>query len=945
MTQRLRTGQLKAVLGSLGSSLWIQGFVLVSGVIAARLLGPDDRGYLALIWTVALVVTQLGTLGLPLAVTMELAQGRATVRSLIRDGAKSVLTQTVGVVGAHAVGIGLLTALTDTPAAAAWCSLPVSVAIMAQSFAVAVVQGRSDFATLNRLRLLPVALYAGALVGLAIAGSATLTAVTAVWVAGYLGAAVAAGLVVKKIADAERADSDGPPVSLTDMRRFGRRSLLGWASPTETFRIDQLIVGVFLSAHSLGLYVAALAFTNLPRFFAQGLGLMSYPAVAAAAPRERGRVLVRFAIIGSGVSLATCGLLAALAGPLVTVAFGDEFSPAIGPLRILLAASALLCVRRVLTDGLRGAGFAGAGSRAEALSWGILVPAIAALAPPLGLTGVALALCATYAASLALLSVTALRFIRASLRDEAAPSRPSRTRESTGRQPTPNGFLFAASGVGTTVAAAGLTVALNDPRTVQYALILAIALVLFVPHVWSALHGKFDPLEPIFWFAVMWALQFVLRPLSMLHNDAYLLRGRYDVSTGVTKALVIGLVGALALEAAYALGRRRLVRGGAADRPPTRPVPTPGRVAIALTAGASMVGMLLLFGSNNAEASSSSGAYLYFLPLAATPAIAMLLMRSHAGSRLSLYGALALLTLSVVFSLSYGQRAFVLLPITAALIFWYLRRDARPSMVALALVGLFVFLPVFTVLEVARENDQANPLAVLDSPEVRPGPAIDRFVSGDTTAMFPALALQVRTEGVSWTQAPGSEIVSIVTRPIPSRLWPDKPLSSSESLYSGFFPENYSLNKAGTLFTLAGEFFYDSGFIGVVGWMAIVGYLLARLWRWIITDKSNPWHWTIYAPMFMVCVIGFRGDLALTFGISLFIVGPLLAAYASARSRMPVWENAPEHRANAQGTKVATSRAGSIVTQGPRTNKDGVGGSAFRSSGPGADPTARAVGS
>ena len=65
MIRQLRSRSGQAILGSLCSAVAIQGLVLVTGVLAARVLGPIDRGHLALIWTVALVLAQFGTLGLP----------------------------------------------------------------------------------------------------------------------------------------------------------------------------------------------------------------------------------------------------------------------------------------------------------------------------------------------------------------------------------------------------------------------------------------------------------------------------------------------------------------------------------------------------------------------------------------------------------------------------------------------------------------------------------------------------------------------------------------------------------------------------------------------------------------------------------------------------------------------------------------------------------------
>lgn len=873
MIRHLASPRLRAIGGSLGSSLSIQLFLLISGVLAARLLGPTDRGHLALIWTVALVITQLGSLGVPLAVTYDVARGDATLRSLVRDIGWPVANLILVVTGVHAVALAVLTSVSTVPSTPALLSLAVTPAILIQLFALAAVQGRERFHLLNFLRTLPGVLYALDLVVLWATDRATLTTVTAGWVAAYLLAALASAVAANRLARAEEARPEADaPASFGAMRKFGLRALFGWASPAETFRIDQLAVGIALSAHSLGIYVAALAFTNLPRLFVQGLGLLAYPATAAAPAERVKRVVFRFTLLGSVISLATCGVLAAVADPMVRVAFGSAFSSAVGPLRILLVATALLSVRRILSECLRGAGMPGAGSRAEALSWVVLIPGVILLAGPYGLNGVAFALVGTYAVSLLALLFTAVR---------AFGDKPRRARKRMViRHPSLPSVASLAGAIAIACGAGIVTAIAGNGDFLQPCLVAAIAAVLAAPIVGRIARRDLDPFDPAVWFAAVWALQFVLRPISMLVTGDETLRGRYDVSDGVTPALLLGLVGAIAFQIAYAIARRRAatVPASAGPRRDQHGITPPHFLIVAFTCGLALLGMVLLAGSSAVSASTSSGAYVYLLPLTATPAILMLLLRYRAGSRVSLYGALLLLAISIVFSLAYGQRAFVLLPVTAAAIFWYLGRGRRPAWRNIVLAIVALGLPLFTVLEIAREQETVNPIAVLSSPELRPGPAVGRFVAGDTTSMFLALALQMRTHGTTWDFHPGLEAATIFTRPIPSALWPNKPLSSSEELYATYFPEHYSINKAGTLFTLVSEFYYDSGVIGVALGMLIVGYVYGLMWRRVRRSAHDPWVWALFAPAFLLSTIAFRGDLSLTFGLSIYVVGPLVAA-------------------------------------------------------------------
>ncbi len=395
----------------MGSAVAIQGFVLVTGILAARLLGPMARGNLALIWTVTLVLGQFGTLGLPLAVTYEIAGGRATAHSLLRDLGASVRRQIALVTALHALVILALITTTGIPASAACLSIAVVPAALVQSFAFAALQGAQRFPEYNLLRPAAVAAYAIALTSLAALGSPGLTTVTAAWVAGWFVACIGTVFAARRAFRGDLSAADTvPAASSAALRRFGLRGLLGWVSPTETLRVDQLVVGLVLSAYDLGLYVAALAITNLPRFLAQAIGTIAYPRVASerSAVAQR-RQVWRYVALGTAVSTVVAGALAVAAGPLVRLAFGEAFGGAVAPLRIMLLATVILCARRVLSDAMRGAGFAGAASWAEAASWASLIPTLPLLGLAYGLDGVAIALCVAYLLSLCTLLWIILR--------------------------------------------------------------------------------------------------------------------------------------------------------------------------------------------------------------------------------------------------------------------------------------------------------------------------------------------------------------------------------------------------------------------------------------------------------------------------------------------------------------------------------------------------------
>jgi O-antigen/teichoic acid export membrane protein len=276
-------------------------------------------------------------------------------------------------------------------------------ASLASQYGLAIIQGKGRFATFNVLRLSQVAPYVTGVLALFLLNSHSVLPVAIVWTLGYLAAgmtALAVGLALTWDAH-ESVDSD----DLVRMIRFGLKGFLGGVLPIETLPLDQMVVALFLTKDALGLYVVALAFINLPRFISQSVGMVAYPVIAGQQMNAKTarRSLWAFFWLTVLAAVVTVVPLWLAAGWLVPFFFGAEFGSAVAVTRILLLGALFAAVRRILGDGLRGRGYAAAGTVAEVASWFWLAPALAILVPLWGLNGVAAALSGSYAVSLGVL--------------------------------------------------------------------------------------------------------------------------------------------------------------------------------------------------------------------------------------------------------------------------------------------------------------------------------------------------------------------------------------------------------------------------------------------------------------------------------------------------------------------------------------------------------------
>ncbi len=409
----------RATLGTVLTAFTGQAVLVVSGVIVARMLGPENRGYLALLVLAPLVLAQAGALGIPLAVTYQIARDRTTTAGIWAALRPVVLFQAGLLAGLHCLLLWAL--LRNDPeyvTTAALVTIVLVPAHLAQQYGLAILQGRERFLAFNILRTAPAAVYAAAVAVLLVLDLDGLGDVVLLWT----GANVAIGLLTLTVALrglGPRGEAPVPPVR--EMVAFGAKGLLGASSPIEYYRLDQAVVGLFLTPVALGIYAVALAFTNLPRFISTSVGMVAYPHVAAQSdPVEARRQLWRFFLLTVAACAAVVVALEVSAEWLVPFFFGSEFESAVPIVRIVLVSALLIAARRILADGARGLGQPGLGTVAELVSLVALVPALAVFMPMWGVEGVAAALVVAGAVSL---PVMVIGLARSGREPAAAPQR------------------------------------------------------------------------------------------------------------------------------------------------------------------------------------------------------------------------------------------------------------------------------------------------------------------------------------------------------------------------------------------------------------------------------------------------------------------------------------------------------------------------------------------
>ncbi len=418
-----RTGRLSSLARgasaqTLATSVVAQALTVISGVIAARALGVEGRGTLAILWLIPVTLVLLGGIGIPQATTFYVAREIGNPRGVVTISVRITLVLALLLSAAYAAGL-LLFPDGDMAFSMGQGFLSVGLVPMflAQNLGVATLLGMKRYRAFNFGRLSPVFLYASGLLILFLVGHDSLSLILGVMLFSWAAVAVSTWVIVFR-----NLPSSSEPVrtNTKEVAEFGLRGVIGSVSPIDDVRVDQLMVGALMDTRALGLYVAALAFCNLPRFIAQAIGSVSFPRIASAATvPDAWKLTGRAFWIGALAIVGTTVVLFLTMPFLLPLLFGDDFSEAVSLGRILLLAALFLAVHRLLTELARGLGHPGYGSITELVNLGVFLLGLLAFATPASTHGIA---CAVLAGGLASSTLLALLLHRLRRKQAAAGS-------------------------------------------------------------------------------------------------------------------------------------------------------------------------------------------------------------------------------------------------------------------------------------------------------------------------------------------------------------------------------------------------------------------------------------------------------------------------------------------------------------------------------------------
>ena len=340
----LRSSRIASQFGWLAAAKIVQGVAgLVAALAVARALGPAEFGTLSLAIAIASLVAMVAALGLEQIATRELVSGSPTrtlalLRRLRWAGAvfgALLLVAIAFLPDVRALGAGSVVLILAL--------LPIAqVGDLAEWRLIAAGQGRR--VAMAMVAVSPAA--AAARIALAFAGYGV---VAFAWMLVIEWAAKSCLLAWTARREGAAAVPDAPP-ALGDALALLRESmplLLAGIAVFAYMRIDQFMIASMLGQSQVGLYSAVVTLSELPLVVPTLLLRAALPTLTRQSmddPRRRDRTLLRLMGASVYLHLAIACVLAALAEPIVLLAYGEAYRGAIDAFRLQVFASPLVAL-------------------------------------------------------------------------------------------------------------------------------------------------------------------------------------------------------------------------------------------------------------------------------------------------------------------------------------------------------------------------------------------------------------------------------------------------------------------------------------------------------------------------------------------------------------------------------------------------------------------------
>ena len=440
----------------------------------------------------------------------------------------------------------------------------------------------------------------------------------------------------------------------------------------------------------------------------------------------------------------------------------------------------------------------------------------------------------------------------------------------------------------------------------RWTLIAGSAVTMLLPCGVLMIRGRLDGFEPLTWFGIAFLILWVGRPAYDLSQQHFVYAERL-ISPTFTRMLVAGLL----VGAGFAIGYLLPVAGSLASRIPRPRELEPRRLFIwaVIVLGIALIAFALFFihahgwrhpasfffrgrarlFQLSASPEATSKYFLASILLVVPAVLFFIAVRQAVGpdsrrGRLAGLAALASVAAFCAYNLGAGQRRYLIEMLVALALYYYLRRDRRPSLWSVAVV-LVVALTVFSAIRDLRlshaRHDNPNPVQWL------PWNAAGHLFKTQDTGVAPSLALEmlVVPSELHYTYG-GTTIVGPIRTLIPRQIWANKPLPADQQVLKTVFAgKPCTLGEQCDTFSPFGEPYRDGGLPAVFIFAVLFGLFWKVAWLYFSRHRHTVVAVVGYATLLPFMITWMRGNFTLPALQATMAVGVVILAAILCRPR------------------------------------------------------------
>jgi O-antigen/teichoic acid export membrane protein len=383
-----------AAVQTYAATVGVAALGLVNVLITSRALGPAGRGSIAFLTTIAMITSQLSSLGVEEA-SANIAAAQPERRPAVAGNAL-VFALVLGVLAAVVVGGAAVLFPAVTAGAEGWL-LAVALAsapmLILQVYLLFMIRADYGFRFTNAVVVIGPLVNVTVNGGLYALGAISVASAVITWIGGQvLVTAAMAWFVARRLAGFGRPDRR----LARAMAGFGVKAHIGRVMKSGNYRFDQWLVGAMAGTRELGLYSVAVAWAEGLFFLPEALTAVLRPDIVRSSSADAGQrtaTAFRLAVL---LTLPMVAALVVLAPVLCIGAFGHAFAGSVPQLRVLAPGAFGMVGLKMLGNALVARGRPMLSNVAVGAAFIVTIALDVALIPGHGGTGAAIASTVAY---------------------------------------------------------------------------------------------------------------------------------------------------------------------------------------------------------------------------------------------------------------------------------------------------------------------------------------------------------------------------------------------------------------------------------------------------------------------------------------------------------------------------------------------------------------------